>query len=118
MKIEEFVSHSQDLKKLVEKCGNRCHVIDNKYWKNQQHGYRSNKFQVAELLNTVDKIIEENKGGYYTNEMLQAVERKIQEEEEQIRQSSTDMSPEEITHKAKTSVFQQLIEAGVTTGHC
>uniref|UniRef100_A0A3B4T6S1 AIG1-type G domain-containing protein n=1 Tax=Seriola dumerili TaxID=41447 RepID=A0A3B4T6S1_SERDU len=70
-KIEDFVSQSEDLSDLVKKCGNRCHVIDNKYWKKtEQDEYRSNKFQVAELLNTFDKIVKENNGGCYTNEML------------------------------------------------
>uniref|UniRef100_A0A3B4WE68 AIG1-type G domain-containing protein n=1 Tax=Seriola lalandi dorsalis TaxID=1841481 RepID=A0A3B4WE68_SERLL len=70
-KIEEFVSQSEDLSDLVKKCGNRCHVIDNKYWKKtEQDEYRSNEFQVAELLNTFDKIVKENNGGCYTNEML------------------------------------------------
>ncbi|CAK6982409.1 GTPase IMAP family member 7-like, partial [Scomber scombrus] len=70
-KIEDFVQQNKDLRELVEKCGGRCHVIDNKYWNNQQDEYRSNQFQVAELLNTVEKIVEENNGGCYTNEMLQ-----------------------------------------------
>ncbi|XP_044197697.1 GTPase IMAP family member 7-like isoform X2 [Thunnus albacares] len=73
-KIEEFVQQNKVLSDLVKKCGGRCHVFDNKYWKNnQQDKYRSNQFQVAELLKTIDKIVEENKGGYYTNEMTQTV---------------------------------------------
>uniref|UniRef100_UPI003AAD21B6 GTPase IMAP family member 7-like n=1 Tax=Centroberyx gerrardi TaxID=166262 RepID=UPI003AAD21B6 len=83
MTIQQFVSGSERLSDLVEKCGGRCHVIDNKYWNNnQQDNYRSNQFQVAELLRTVDKIVEENNGGCYTNEMLQEVEGEIQREEE------------------------------------
>ncbi|XP_042258095.1 GTPase IMAP family member 7-like [Thunnus maccoyii] len=73
-KIEEFVQDNKVLSDVVKKCGDRCHVIDNKYWKNnQQDEYRSNQFQVAELLKTIDKIVEENKGGCYTNEMLRTV---------------------------------------------
>ncbi|XP_071372051.1 GTPase IMAP family member 7-like [Centroberyx affinis] len=83
MTIQQFVNQSEALSDLVEKCGGRCHVIDNKYWNNnQQDNYRSNQSQVAELLHTVDKIVEENNGGCYTNEMLQEVEGEIQQEEE------------------------------------
>ncbi|KAI3375699.1 hypothetical protein L3Q82_004009 [Scortum barcoo] len=58
MKIEEFVSQNKNLSDLVKKCSGRCHVIDNKRWKNrQQNEYRSNLFQVEELLNTIDKMV-------------------------------------------------------------
>ncbi|XP_067435049.1 GTPase IMAP family member 9-like isoform X1 [Thunnus thynnus] len=74
MTIVEFVQQNQDLRDLVRKCGSRYHVVDNKYWNsNQPNEYRSNQFQVAELLNTIDNIVMENNGGCYTNEMLQTV---------------------------------------------
>ncbi|XP_035986037.1 GTPase IMAP family member 9-like, partial [Fundulus heteroclitus] len=69
--IDEFVGKSKDLKELVDKCGGRCHVVDNKYWKNQQDGYRSNRFQVKQLLKTIENM-KQNKG-VYTNEFLQLV---------------------------------------------
>ncbi|XP_039897060.1 GTPase IMAP family member 7-like isoform X3 [Simochromis diagramma] len=119
MKIEEFVNESQALSDLIRKCGGCCHVIDNKYWKNNQGDeYRTNQYQVAELLKTIDKIIEANKGGYFTNEMLQGVKRDIQQEEGRIKQSSPDIKEEETATKAKQSVFKNLLSkvAGVTTG--
>lgn len=107
--IEQFVLRSKDLSDIVRKCECRCHIIDNKYWKNnQQDGYRSNQFQVEELLKTIDKMIEANKGGYFTNEMLQEANRKAEEEQERIRQSYPNMSLEEITQRAKTSVFENF----------
>ncbi|XP_023254444.1 uncharacterized protein LOC111648921, partial [Seriola lalandi dorsalis] len=109
-KIEEFVSQSEDLSDLVKKCGNRCHVIDNKYWKKtEQDEYRSNEFQVAELLNTFDKIVKENNGGCYTNEMLQKIERDIQNEETTIRQTFTNMSQEEVRNEAKKIVSARIL---------
>uniref|UniRef100_A0A667X8P0 AIG1-type G domain-containing protein n=1 Tax=Myripristis murdjan TaxID=586833 RepID=A0A667X8P0_9TELE len=99
MKIHDFVSQSKGLSGLVEKCGGRCHVIDNKYWKNtQQDPYRSNQFQVAQLLCTIDKIIKDNNGGCYTTEILKAAERKMQEEK-QIENSD----------KEKISVFRRFL---------
>ncbi|XP_078020830.1 GTPase IMAP family member 7-like [Epinephelus lanceolatus] len=48
---------------IKSQCGGRCHVTDNKYCKNnQQDEYRSNKYQVEELLKTIDGITEANKG--------------------------------------------------------
>nr|XP_054604571.1 GTPase IMAP family member 5 [Nothobranchius furzeri] len=112
MKIEEFVDQSEELKELVEKCGGRCHVFDCKYWKNndQEDDYRSNQLQMAELLNTIDKILMENTGGYYTNTILKKVEREIQEEESLIQEASQDMSKEEIRELAKGHVLQKQLE--------
>ncbi len=119
MKIEEYVSQNKNLSDLVKKCGGRCHVVDNKYWKNNEgNNYRSNQFQVAELLNTLDKMTEANKGSYFTNEMLQSVKREIRNEERRIRQSSGNMSQDEIRNKAKMSVSDMLLirSAGIATG--
>ncbi|XP_075948311.1 GTPase IMAP family member 7-like [Anarhichas minor] len=117
--IEVFIRDNKLVSDLVKKCGGRCHVIDSKYWKNnQQDEYRSNQFQVEELLNTIEKMIEANKGRCYTNEMLQAVEEMIKQEQERIRQSSRDMSEKEIREKAKERECKRLLInlAGITTG--
>ncbi|XP_045069070.1 GTPase IMAP family member 7-like [Coregonus clupeaformis] len=56
--IQDFVKTNEKLSELVKRCGGRCHVIDNKYWStNQQDQYRNNQYQVAELLNTIEKMI-------------------------------------------------------------
>ncbi|XP_033962454.1 GTPase IMAP family member 7-like [Pseudochaenichthys georgianus] len=117
--IEEFVSHNKDLSDLVKKCGDRCHVVDNKYWKNNEgDDYRSNQFQKARLLNTLDQMIGADNGCYYTNEMLKTVKTEIQIEEEHIRQSPNNMAQEEIIKTAKSKVFQRLVilSAGIATG--
>ncbi|XP_041841660.1 GTPase IMAP family member 7-like [Melanotaenia boesemani] len=119
MKIEQFVSHNAGLSDLVKKCGGRCHVVDNKYWKvNDEGQYRSNQFQVAELLRTIDEIIKANDERCYTNELLKEVTREIQKKEDNIRQSTSNMSPEAIRNKATTNVFNELLIklVGATTG--
>ena len=104
MKIEEFVSENEDLWDLLEKCGGRCHVVENKYWKNnQQDEYRNNQIQVGNLLNTITEMVNTNNGGFYTNEMLQEVNGLIQEEERSIQSSS-----EHIRSRAKKNVFNFL----------
>ncbi|XP_069014982.1 GTPase IMAP family member 7-like [Embiotoca jacksoni] len=118
MNIEEFVKQPKGLKDLVEKCGGRCHVIDNKYWNNnQQDDYRSNQFQVKKLLNTIDMMVKENDGKCYTNEMLQEVAKAIEKVKEVFKQSSKGPSKEDFREKAKTFVYNFLKKAaGITTG--
>ncbi|XP_059211325.1 protein mono-ADP-ribosyltransferase PARP14-like [Centropristis striata] len=119
MEIEDFVSQNENLSDLVKKCGGRCHVIDNKYWKkNQQDEYRRNQVQVEKLLNTIDKMVMENNGGYYTNKVFQEVEKEIQIVEEQIKKSSANLPSKEIRKRAQSKVSERfLIQlAGTATG--
>lgn len=114
--IEEFVKMSPKLQELVDKCGGRCHVIDSKYWKKRQMGYRSNRVQVKNLLETIEQKLKDNQNGCYTNELLQIVEEEIQEEMKNINE--VNMSPEEKREEAKKIVHKKLLVklAGVTTG--
>ncbi|XP_034413650.1 GTPase IMAP family member 7-like [Cyclopterus lumpus] len=107
--IKEFIHDNKLVSDLVTKCGGRCHVIDNKYWKNnQQDEYRNNQVQVKELLKTIDKMVEENEGRCYTNEMLQAVEERIMQEMQLIKQTAGNKSEGEIREEAKENVFTWL----------
>uniref|UniRef100_A0A8C5DBG1 AIG1-type G domain-containing protein n=1 Tax=Gouania willdenowi TaxID=441366 RepID=A0A8C5DBG1_GOUWI len=87
--IQQFVVKNQKLEDLVIKCDGRCHVFDSKYWKNNnpEEKYRSNSYQLKELLSTVENLVRRNNGDIYTNEILQEVEQMIQEHEEMIRES-------------------------------
>ncbi|XP_063750462.1 GTPase IMAP family member 7-like isoform X1 [Eleginops maclovinus] len=117
--VEEYFHKNTFASELLKKCGGRCHILDNKHWKNnQQDEYRSNQFQVKELLKTVDQMVEANKGSCYTNQMLQSVEEEIQREEERIRQSSGTLTQDEVREKAKDKVFNNLNTqlAGIATG--
>uniref|UniRef100_G3Q5C4 AIG1-type G domain-containing protein n=1 Tax=Gasterosteus aculeatus aculeatus TaxID=481459 RepID=G3Q5C4_GASAC len=111
-KIEQFVCQNESLRDLVEKCGGRCHVVDNKHWTNKQpNNYRSNQARVEDLLNTIDEMVTQNNGGHYTNEMFQVVEKAIQVEEHRIQQnlSSGNMPWEEIREQAKARVNERLL---------
>ncbi|CAN9509736.1 unnamed protein product [Ophioblennius macclurei] len=121
MQIEEFVVQNKKLSDLVDRCGGRCHVFDSKHWNDYAQGdpYRSNHFQREELLKAIDKLMVERNGGYYTNDMLQDVERQIQMQVVEISQSTSgNLSVREIRNQAKSAVSQQfLIElAGLMTG--
>ncbi|XP_016365052.1 uncharacterized protein LOC107706012 [Sinocyclocheilus rhinocerous] len=102
--IEEFVKASSQLQELVDKCGGRCHVVDNKYWNNCHSGYTSNRVQVKNLLETIDKMVEEN--GCYSNELLQMLEKEIQEE----MKNNKNLPPEEQREKAKKIVHKKFLK--------
>ncbi|XP_016117572.1 GTPase IMAP family member 7-like [Sinocyclocheilus grahami] len=112
--IEEFVQKSTKLQELVDKCGGRCHVIDNERWNDCHLGYRSNKVQVKNLLDTIDKMVEEN--GCYTNDLMLNVEEEIQDKMNSML--IVHLSTEEKLEAAKKIVLEKhLIRlAGVSTG--
>ncbi|XP_055088452.1 GTPase IMAP family member 7-like [Periophthalmus magnuspinnatus] len=100
--ILEFVEENTELAKLVQACGGRCHVVDNKYWtKDQQKEdpQRSNEFQVEAILNTVEKMVDENQK-YLSNDALEQVEHDIQTEQSRIHTDS-GLSLEESREQAK-----------------
>ncbi|XP_054881202.1 GTPase IMAP family member 7-like [Poeciliopsis prolifica] len=119
MKIEEFVSKNKNLSNLVKKCGGRCHVFDNKHWSGDgQDDYRNNQVQLEAFLQTVDKMMVEKNGSYYTNDVLQHVEERIQKQENEIRKIGVYLPPQEFREKAKTFVSREfLIQlVGTATG--
>lgn len=71
MRIADWARENPALRGLLQKCGNRCHVVDNRYWRNQGEIYRNNQNQVQELLNTIDLAVAANGGSYFTNDLLQ-----------------------------------------------
>ncbi|TNN25816.1 GTPase IMAP family member 7 [Liparis tanakae] len=108
--IENFICDNKLVMELVKKCGGRCHVIDNKYWKNNpEEEYRNNQVQVEKLLKTIDQMVKANNGAYYTNEMLQKVEESKKREEQRIRQSGVQMLDELIRKLSKENVFKELL---------
>ncbi|KAI1888248.1 hypothetical protein AGOR_G00183070 [Albula goreensis] len=57
--IEQFVDTDSYLKALIKDCGNRVHVIDNKYWERDENAER-----IKNLLTQIDQMKEQN--GEYT----------------------------------------------------
>ncbi|KAL1272020.1 hypothetical protein QQF64_031036 [Cirrhinus molitorella] len=103
--IKEFVKANEQLQELVDKCGGRCHVIDNKYWNNSHSKDKSNRVQVENLMETIDKMVKEN--GCYSNELLQIVEEEIQEE---MKIHKDSLSPEEKREKAKKIFHEKFLK--------
>ncbi|KAL1282106.1 hypothetical protein QQF64_000909 [Cirrhinus molitorella] len=67
--IQEFVTGNPDLKTLFEKWQNRYHVFNNE---------AKDTMQVEQLFEKMHKMISENGGHCYTNEMLEKAEIAIQ----------------------------------------
>ncbi|KAK7909952.1 hypothetical protein WMY93_014636 [Mugilogobius chulae] len=93
------------LSMLVERCGGRCHVFDNKHWNNTPDKYRNNQRQVKKLLNTIDQTVSQNRGRCYTNENLMRVQEKLQQERTTIRSTQKNLSEEEVDQKAKENTY-------------
>ncbi|MGH0123481.1 UNVERIFIED_CONTAM: hypothetical protein FKN15_022706 [Acipenser sinensis] len=75
--IEDYIqTSSKELQQLVEKCGNRYHVLNTED--------RSDRTQVTQLLDKIDNMVKGNNGSYYTSEMYQQAEAKIRQRQEEI----------------------------------
>ncbi|XP_041096308.1 GTPase IMAP family member 4-like, partial [Polyodon spathula] len=75
--IEDYIQiGSKELQQLVEKCGNRYHVLNNED--------RSDRTQVTQLLDKIDNMVKGNNPSYYTSEMYQQAEEKIRQRQEEI----------------------------------
>ncbi|XP_063069297.1 fibronectin-like [Engraulis encrasicolus] len=120
--IQEFVSEEQGTQRrgttlhdLVEKCHDNYHVIDNKHW-TQEGGDKSKKTQVANLLNTIEQMVEYNRADgadYYTNEIMVLVELAIQDEMQKIRQTEQNqqhqLTESDIRKRAKKIVERRIM---------
>ncbi|XP_051745115.1 GTPase IMAP family member 8-like isoform X2 [Ctenopharyngodon idella] len=75
--IEELIKENSRLRDLVDQCGGRFHIFNNKD--------QNNRDQVNDLLQKIDTMIEKN-GGHYSNQMFEDALR-FRQEEEEIRRS-------------------------------
>ncbi|XP_034148415.1 GTPase IMAP family member 8 isoform X2 [Esox lucius] len=79
--IEQHIeSEGKDLQGLVEKCGNRYHVFNNKS--------RGDGSQVTELLEKIEEMVSGNRGGYYKikRDILEKKQETRKTEEERVKQ--------------------------------
>ncbi|XP_026118707.1 GTPase IMAP family member 4-like [Carassius auratus] len=75
--IEEYLIEPESgLKNLIDECGNRFHVFNNKETGDQT--------QVIDLLQKIDNMVKTNGGSYYSCKMFREMERQIQEQQKNI----------------------------------
>ncbi|XP_058874952.1 rootletin-like, partial [Acipenser ruthenus] len=77
--IEQHIEEAgEELQQLVEKCGNRCHVLNNED--------RSDGTQVTQLLDKIDNMVKGSGGCYLPNEIYQEVEERIRLKEQELNE--------------------------------
>uniref|UniRef100_A0A8B9JDY8 AIG1-type G domain-containing protein n=1 Tax=Astyanax mexicanus TaxID=7994 RepID=A0A8B9JDY8_ASTMX len=102
--IEEFIqSGNQEVQRLVEKCGNRFHCLNIK-----ESGDGS---QISELLEKIQKMVEENREKFYSSEIyletqsqIRAMETKIIREREEKRMMEEKEFKEQLENEMKNSL--------------
>nr|XP_015204819.1 PREDICTED: GTPase IMAP family member 4-like [Lepisosteus oculatus]XP_015204821.1 PREDICTED: GTPase IMAP family member 4-like [Lepisosteus oculatus] len=85
--IEEHIRDTgETLQWLVEKCGERYHVLN----KNLEQ-----QTQVIMLLDKIDEMVAENKGeAFISEEILQEIERRLKQQEEELKQKYEERARE------------------------
>lgn len=96
--FEDYLSGAAaDLKALIDKCGGRCHIFNNK---------DRNYLQVSKLLQKIQDMVQDNGGGCNTNSTYQVLEQYKKREAELQRKA--EAARKEM--KAREVEFQRLIE--------
>ncbi|KAM9164607.1 GTPase IMAP family member 7-like isoform 2-T4 [Pangshura tecta] len=91
--------NDKDLQKLMEKCGNRCCAFNNKATGQEQEA------QISELIEMTDKMVQQNGGSHYTNDMYEYAQKTLQEKIEMLK----ELCKEEMDKKKRevTSQYEE-----------
>ncbi|KAL0180469.1 hypothetical protein M9458_022875, partial [Cirrhinus mrigala] len=113
--IEEFMKTDEQFKELIKQCKAGYHVFSNK---------DENRSQVTELIEKIDRMVMENGGQHYTNEMYKEAQRKIWDEGKSLREEEERKKVEEeekIRQDERTKLLSMtkdvaLVGTGVVVG--
>ncbi|XP_067387476.1 GTPase IMAP family member 7-like [Emydura macquarii macquarii] len=83
MTLQDYLKelNDKDLQMLMKKCGNRCCAFNNKAKGQQQAD------QISELIEMTDKMVRQNGGSHYTNDMYKYAQEKPKEKNQDARES-------------------------------
>uniref|UniRef100_A0A3B3S6E6 AIG1-type G domain-containing protein n=1 Tax=Paramormyrops kingsleyae TaxID=1676925 RepID=A0A3B3S6E6_9TELE len=85
---------SPDLQRIITRCGNRYHILNTS---NRPEGH-----QIRRLLETIEKMVEENQWSFYSSEMHMEVMSQIQEVEQKLQRERAERKlREELEAKEK-----------------
>ncbi|CAK6969987.1 GTPase IMAP family member 9-like [Scomber scombrus] len=73
--IQEYLSHSPDLRAFIKNCNDRYHVFNNEV---------KDPVQTNKLLDKIEEMTTDNGGTFYTNEMFLKAEAAIEKEKERL----------------------------------
>ncbi|XP_043090303.1 GTPase IMAP family member 8-like [Puntigrus tetrazona] len=113
--IEELIEENSRMRDIVDLCGGRYQVFNNRDIYNRK--------QVNDLLKKTDTMIEQNGGGHYTHQMLEDALRSRQEEEDQRlreeeqkrREIEERLREEERKRQEKKPVQEEIAEKPQTS---
>ncbi|XP_060721182.1 uncharacterized protein LOC132842477 [Tachysurus vachellii] len=103
--VETLIKENKTLSDLVQQCGGGYHVFNNKELTNRE--------QVSELLQKIDRMVEKNGGTCYSNEMFEEAARLRQEEEKRVRREEEEVKQrveEEIKQRVEEEIIQRAEE--------
>ncbi|XP_048035367.1 GTPase IMAP family member 9-like [Megalobrama amblycephala] len=83
--VEELIEENCALRALVDQCGGRYHVFNNRD--------RRNTGQVNDLLQKIDTMIEQNGGGHYNNLRTDALRKRQKEEKRELQEETESAGP-------------------------
>ncbi|XP_052400542.1 uncharacterized protein LOC127947454 isoform X7 [Carassius gibelio] len=103
--IEQYIeSEGQDLQRLLDKCGNRYHVLSNQN--------RSNDTQIKELLQKIEETVAQNNGCHFEidRKILQELKERRREAEERAKERMKRMKKQRDDIRPQMSDAQHLSE--------
>nr|XP_023670561.1 GTPase IMAP family member 4-like isoform X2 [Paramormyrops kingsleyae] len=104
--IQDFLKNAQtELKAVVEKCGKRCHVFNNRD--------TSNRRQVTELLNMVDVMLDRGKGGPVTQTPQLSVKNTRYVEKQEAQDRNNDSAVWRMEIEGNDSTYRVKRKAGM-----
>ncbi|XP_016099615.1 GTPase IMAP family member 8-like, partial [Sinocyclocheilus grahami] len=103
--IEQYIeSEGQDLQWLLDKCGNRYHVLNNQN--------RSDHTQIKELLEKIEETVAQNNGCHFEidGKILQEMKERRRAEEERAKERMKRMKKQKDDIRSQMSDAQHLSE--------